>query len=447
MTALASPTPVRLPLSERIRQRLAEPLMAFSAIVHNRALRRLELAWCGSVIGHWAYVIALGVYAYRIGGATAVGIAGLIRTVPTIMFGPLAGSLGDRFPRVRVMVASDLVRAVLYSLGAVLIATDGPAGVVYIVGGLVMLAGSTFRPAQAAILPSLTHTPEELTAMNVVSSTIESVGFFLGPALGGILLAATNPETVFAASALTCLWSAVMLVGVGPAARAAEAKKAKERPPAPAEGEARPGIVRQSLEGFRAIGRDSRLRTLVSLFTAQTLVAGALNVFVVVLALHLYDSGPRGVGALEAALGVGGIIGPAAAAALVGGHRLARGFAFGLVLWGVPLLFIGGIPLEVMGLIGMAAIGLGNTVIDVSAFTLLQRSVPDEILARVFGVLETLLIAGIGLGALVAPIATNALGLRAAMVVIGSTLPILTILTWARLRTLDAGAGVPPARL
>ena len=83
MTALAHPTVVRPRLLDRMRQRLAEPLEAFSSIWHNAALRRLEYAWVGSVIGTWAYAIALGVYAYRVGGATAVGIAGLVRTVPT----------------------------------------------------------------------------------------------------------------------------------------------------------------------------------------------------------------------------------------------------------------------------------------------------------------------------------------------------------------------------
>src|SRR3954451_8355258 len=118
MTALAEPTPLsRPPLRARIRQRLAEPFAAFGSIVHNRALRRLEYAWVGSVIGTWAYGIALGVYAYQVGGAAAVGIAGLIRTVPTVILGPFAASLGDRFERVRVMVGSDLIRAVLFAIG------------------------------------------------------------------------------------------------------------------------------------------------------------------------------------------------------------------------------------------------------------------------------------------------------------------------------------------
>jgi CRP-like cAMP-binding protein len=82
-------------------------------------------------------------------------------------------------------------------------------------------------------------------------------------------------------------------------------------------------------------------------------------------------------------------------------------------------------------------------VIDVSGFTLLQRAVPDEVLARVFGVLETVLVAGIGLGALLTPPIIGALGIRGALIVVGGFLPLLAFLTWSRLRSLD---GVPDAR-
>src|SRR4051794_10305290 len=155
MSALAEPTTVQPTLLGRLRQRLAEPSEAFGAIWNNRALRRLEYAWVGSVIGTWAFTIALGVYAYEQGGATAVGLAGLIRTLPTVFFAPFVSSLGDKYSRVRVMVGSDLVRGVLYCGGAACIIAGGPALVVYVVAGLVMLAASAFRPAQAALLPSL----------------------------------------------------------------------------------------------------------------------------------------------------------------------------------------------------------------------------------------------------------------------------------------------------
>ena len=434
MTALAEPTTIEQSLRGRLRERFAEPIGAFASIWGNRALRRLEYAWVGSVIGTWAFTIALGVYAYHQGGAAAVGLAGVIRTLPTVFFAPFVAALGDKYPRVRVMVASDLVRGAFYAGGALCIIANGPALVVYGLAGAVMLAASVFRPAQAALLPSITETPQELTAMNVVSSTVESVGFFLGPALGGILFAATSAEVVFLASALSCLWSASMLIGM---------PDERPHPVAGGPGQKTSGFLRESVAGFRTIWSDKRLVMLVSLFTAQTVVAGALNVFIVVLALGLFDSGPAGVGTLNAATGIGGIIGAAAAAAMIGGQRLARGFAFGLVFWGVPLVLIGGVPGQVIGIVALTIIGVANTVIDVSGFTLLQRAVPEEVLARVFGVLETVLIAGIGLGAVITPVLIHVLGTRGALLVVGGFLPLLTFLAWARLSAIDAGPEAP----
>src|SRR5436190_22511557 len=125
MSPLAEPTTVQPTLLGRLRQRFAEPVEAFGAIWANRALRRLEYAWVGSVIGTWAFGIALGVYAYRQGGAAAVGLAGVIRTLPTVFFAPFIAALGDKYPRVRVMVASDLLRVLIFVGGAMCICADG----------------------------------------------------------------------------------------------------------------------------------------------------------------------------------------------------------------------------------------------------------------------------------------------------------------------------------
>ena len=76
-------------------------------------LRQLQLAWVGSILGGWAYLVALGVYAYDQGGAAAVGLVGLIRLIPAAVAAPFTSALVDRFQRVGVMVASDLVRCAL----------------------------------------------------------------------------------------------------------------------------------------------------------------------------------------------------------------------------------------------------------------------------------------------------------------------------------------------
>ena len=417
----------------KLLQWLSEPFQAFAGIYRNKALRRLQFAWAASVVGTWAYAVALGVYAYEVGGAAAVGLAALVRTLPTAFAGPFVSSLGDRYPRVAVMVGSDLARAVLFAAGAGAIAADAPPGVVYAISGLIMIASTAFRPAQAAVMPSLTSSAKELTAANVVSSTVESVGFFFGPALGGLLLAATSAEVVFAASGATCVWSALLLIGIRDAA-----------PDQAADAAGQGGFLRQTVAGFGAVARDRKLATIVGLFTAQTFVAGALSVFVVVIAFEFFDWGPEGVGFLDAAVGLGGILGAAASVALIGRRRLAGGFAGGLFLWGAPFIAVGLVPEPAVALLAFAAIGVGNTLIDVAGFTLLQRVVPDHLMARVMGVVETTFIVSIGLGALAAPPVIDALGGEAALLATGVLLPALTLVSWAALHRADVGAE-PPA--
>ena len=194
-----------------LRRRFGESLRAFAAVFANQDLRRVELAWSGSVIGQWGYEVALAVFAYRAGGATAVGLVALVRLLPAAAVAPFAALLGDRYRRRRIMVAADLARACAISGAAAAVFAGAPAAVVYALAVVAALTGTAFAPAQAALLPSLARSPEELTAANATSTTIESVGFFLGPALAGLALTFASIGTVFTLTAALFLWSALVL--------------------------------------------------------------------------------------------------------------------------------------------------------------------------------------------------------------------------------------------
>jgi MFS family permease len=399
----------------------------------NPALRRLQLAWAGSTLGGWTYFVAIAVFAFRAGGASAVGLATLIRFLPASVAAPFTSLLGDRLSRRSVMLGADLIRVVLLSAMAAVSFGGAPAGVVYALAACSAVVATAFGPAQAALLPSLARTPEELTAANVVSSTIESVGIFAGPALGGLILAVADPGAAFAVTAATFLWSALLVARL-PADR-------------PAEAQARGALAHELLAGFRTIAVDRRVRVFVALFGTQTLVDGALGVMIVVLAFDRLGLGSSGVGLLNAVVGIGGVAGAILAAGLVGRRRLAGDFGLGILLWGLPIALIGIWPHEAAALVLLAVVGVGNTLVDVMGFTLLQRTVPDEVMSRVFGVLRSLFLATAGLGAVLAPIAISVLGLRGAFVVTGLILPALAALTWRRLRGFDAAAVVPEHEL
>ena len=414
-----------------VRRRIAESGAAFRDVVRNDNLRRLELAWTASIVGHWAYLVAVSVYAYGVGGDAAVGLIFLLRLIPAALLAPFAGLLADRYRRELVLQASLIVRAVLIAAAAVGVFLDANPAVVYALAVAAAIATTPFRPAQAALTPALTRSPRELTAANAVSSTVESLAAFVGPAVAGLLLAVTSIGTVF-----------LVNVGLVVVATVFVALLEVTRPQREPEAEAST-IASEALAGFRTIAREPSLRVLVGLFTAQTFVAGALAVYTVVLAIDTLDLGNAGVGYLESALGVGAIVGGVFALSLTGARRLSPAFVVGIVLWGLPLVLLGIWPTVVASLILLAAIGFGNSLVDVAMFTLVQRAVPDHILARAFGVIQMTWLAALGIGAMVAPALIDWLGFEGALIVTGAFLPALVVLTVRTLFRIDAAA-VPP---
>ena len=215
---------------------------------------------------------------------------------------------------------------------------------VYALAAIAAVTGTAFGPAQSALLPSLARSAEELTAANATSTTLESVGFFVGPALGGLLLAVTSVGAVFAMAAALFLWSAFVLGRIVGDSRGGP-------------GIAGDSILREALAGFRAIAAERRLRLIVGLYGAQTLAAGILRVLLVVTALQVLDLGPSGVGFLNSAVGIGALAGMLVMLTLIGTSHLAAVFRVGILVWGVPLALLGIWPsvpsaLVLLGILG-----------------------------------------------------------------------------------------------
>lgn len=415
-----------------------ETVSSLRTIAANRGLRRLNLALAASMTGDWAYATAIVVWAYQQGGAAAVGIWGTVRLTVLAVATPFASTLADRLPRVAVMVGSDLGRAAIMAGAAVVIATGGPDLVVYTLATVAALVAAPFRPAQLALLPSLVHSPEELTAANGVGSTLESLAFFLGPALGGLLLTVSTVPVVITVQVATLLVSALLVASIARHRTDPAEDDPPEDEPAAAEDEAGSGgFWRESAAGFRAIAAEPDLRLVALLYSAQTLVAGASLVFEVTMADDLLGIGPEGVGYLDSVLGVGALVGGLVAIALATRGRLASDFGLGVLFWGVPLLLVTLWPGVGTAFAAMFVIGVANPVADVNANTIMQRVVPDAVLGRVFGALDTVLIAAMALGTLVTPLLIDAFGIRAALAALAVPVVLAVAAGWARLRRLD----------
>jgi MFS family permease len=423
VAAVAAPSP-------GIRRRLARGRAAFAALSQSASLRRLALALLGSVAAEGVYAVAVAVFAYESGGAAAVAALAVVRPVLAAACSPLAASLADHFRRERVMVATDLARAATLA-GMAAFAAAGLSWGVYVLAALLAVLSTAFWPAQAALLPSLTHDPAQLAAANVVTSTIEGFGAFVGPILCALLLIVAGTPVLFGVATAGFLWSALVIAALRVHSRVELGRR----------------TLPSVLGGFRAILADRSARVVVSLFGAQMIVAGALNLLIVVAALQLLHAGRPGVGYLSAAVGIGGLVGVVGAAALVGTRRLATAFGVGLIVWGLPPALIAAWPSKTLALALLVLAGVGFTIVDVAGFTMLQRAVDDNVLARVFGTLESVALIATAAGAGLASIVNGLVGVRGALLATGLLLPAVTVLVWRRLEAIDRESLVPVDRL
>ncbi len=442
---------------------VGETSTSLKKVFSNQGLRRVQLAFGASLIGDWAYATAVVVWAYGVGGAKAVGAWGVVRLLLLATLTPFASVLADRYPRKWVMVGADLTRCVLVLAAAAFVYWHGPVLVVFTLATLASMASAPFRPAQAALLPSLVEEPEELTAANGTASTLESLAFFVGPAIGGLLLTVADVSTVFVLNAATFVVSALLVAGVRPIAanekavdEAEEADKAATA--AAADGSTssdgssssdgstssgRSGFFAESFAGFGMIWNHRDLRAITGLYCAQTIVAGASMVFGISVAVAYLGVGAKGVGYLDAVLGVGAILGGLLAIARASKGRLASDFGVGVIFWAIPLLLIAVWPVAGAAFLAMFVIGGANPIVDVNASTILQRLAPDEVMGRVFGALETGLISTMALGALIMPILISWLGLRWSLGILGVAMAAVVVPGLPYLRRLD-GRLAPP---
>ena len=414
--------------------RLADAASAFTSNARNPNLRRAQLSFLGAWTAEWAFTVALGIVAYRDGGAAALGLVGLLRMVPSAVCAPLLSPFADRGRRERVLVVVSTVRGVVTGAAAVVAAMGGAPVAIYALAVLSTIAATMFRPAHSALLPSLCHTGHELASANVVRGMLDSAATLVGPLLAAVLLSVADVDVVFAVAAAASLWSAALMLRLR--------YDAAPRPSA-----ARPHLLREAMEGIGAVARNRDLALVLGLAAAQSFTRGALTVFSVLVSIELLGRGEPGAGTLMTAVGVGAVLGSLAASLLVGTRRLGAWFALGVTLWGLPLVLVGLVPNDAAALAAMALIGAGNALIDVAGFTLLGRMAPDEVLARVFGVLESMVAVSIGLGAVATSWIVSEWGLRAGLVAVGLVCPVLAAASWWRLTALDRTVEVHDAEV
>jgi MFS family permease len=380
-------------------------------VMRNPDLRRVELAFVGFNAAEWGVWIAMLVYAYERGGATTAGVVALVQLVPAAIVAPVAASLGGRFPPTRVLAAGYLAQGGAMGATAAMLLGGGPPVAAYALAAVAATAVTITRPTQAVLMPSLARTPEELTAANVASGWIESVSVLAAPALAGVLLGAGGAGTVFAVMAGVALAAAALVAPV-------------RGPVAPGGGNA----LAETLDGLGVVAREPGPRALVWLLGIESVAIGALDVLYVVLAVAVLHHGGATAGYLNAAFGAGGVLGVAVTVALVGRRRLAPALLMGLALWAAALAVLAAAPSTLAAFALLAVAGVGRTTLDVAGRTLLQRIARPDALARVFGLLEGISMAGLAVGSISASAFVGLAGGRGAFVCLAAVLPLSALL-------------------
>ena len=391
--------------------------------MRNPALVRSLGSFGFAFTAEWAFTVAIGLVAFAEGGAIAVGVVGLVRLVPAALLAPVITAYADRLPRERVLVASSTLRGLTALAAAPVLLADGPILLVYVLAIASTIAFTPFRAGHSALMPSLCRTPDELTSINVVRGGLDSFSVIVGPLVAALLVAVADVAAVFVFAGACALVSAALLL-----------KLDYERIEVTPE---RRRLTTEIREGLSAVGSDRGVAVVVALVVLQAAIRGAFSVFVIVVAIDLLDRPESSVGVIQGVVGVGALVGSTLCVMLVGSRAMTRWLGIAVALWGAPLAVIGVLPSYATALVAAAVIGVGNALVDVTAFTLLARMVPNAVMARVFGVLESIGALAVGLGSLTAPLAIDLLGTETALVVVGLVAPLVCLVGWRGLTAID----------
>ncbi len=410
-------------------------MRALRGVFRNRAIRRMQLAFLLFNVAEPAMWVAILVYAFDEGGTRAVGFVSILCLVPAGLLAPLAAGLGDRFPRERVVRFGYLTQAVVTGILALALVAGAPPIAVYLIAMVSCIPYTAGRPNHHALLPSLSHAPDEVAAANSVSALTEGIGYALG-ALTAAILATIGPGAIVAVAAAALGLAFLLTLGI-------------HAPP----DEVDRGTFRawtlavDAVDGVRRIATAPGTRILVLIAGALAIATGAIGVLLVPLAIDRLGLGDSGVGFLATIQSVGLFVGAGISVAFATRRRLAGGILAAAALYTVGGVLFGLATTTAIAVIAAVAYGASITLLDVLARTLLQRTTSDDLLTRVFGAVEALWLLAYAVGAAIAPALESRIGLPISFALLGCTMTVAGLASFAGLRRVDAAAVVPVRQL
>lgn len=403
-----------------------QPGHSLRAPLRHRDFRLLMTGYSVSAAGSWAYNVGLAVYVYQqTRSASWVGAVTLGRFIPSVVFGSYAGVLAERFERVKLMVFVDLICAALMSALTVAAIVHAPALLAIALGATNSVVYMTYQPAVSALTPQLV--PEsDLASANTLSSTVNNLATVAGPGIGAGLLLLGSPAFAFGANAVSFVWSASMV-----------SRLLTRSAPVDVSGGGEVSPLRQMLVGAQTIFSSSTATVLAAYSVVASFVYGTDTVLFVIVSERRLGTGANGYSYLLAGLGLGGLLGAGLVKRVSAWPRLGTAILVAMGVFCLPTLALAFIREAPAAFAVEVVRGAGTLVVDVLAMTSLQRSLPKDKLARVFGAFFTFVLIAISLGALITPQVLALAGLRTTLVLAATVVPALCLLGWPMLRRMD----------
>ncbi len=414
---------------------------AFGRVLRDRQLRSLIAAYfwfCSAEYGVWVAVL---VYAYTQGGTTLAGVIAVVQLVPATLAAPLGTKLIDRIGCAEALRLGYAGQFVTLAATATAMLAGLPSPIVYVCAATAATTLVVIRPAYTSLLPALVEEPEALTAANVVNGWVDNASVLVGPGLTGVLMAVGGPGLAVAWFAATMAFSCVL---------------GSRRP----DGEPEPDVAGDEDMSGHDPSADEDSNTLLDAFVAdrpvtlllillavQFAALGALDVLEVTLAIGVLGLGPSGAAYLEAAYGIGCMIGSAANVLLVDARRVALWVVVGMAGAGACLIALGAWPAVALAFVLLGGVGAGHAVTDVASRTLLHRVVPRRLQVSVFGLQEMMMMLGLAIGSALAPVLTHVTSNTGAFVVIGAALVGGVVIVTPALLRIERRAPVPQDQL
>jgi MFS family permease len=344
----------------------------------NPGFARLWYAQAISFIGDWFNYIAVAALVTHYAGVSGIAISGLLlaRFLPPLLASPVAGVLVDRFNRHRLMIASDLLRALIV-LGFFFINEGNWAWLPYLLVSLHAFMGAVFEPARSAFMPGIIE-GEDLVTANLLSSVTWSVMLSIGAILGGLVAGAFGTNTAFVVDALSFVLSAALVYSIRPAHVVVDPDLPQREKPA------NEGSVWEGIQYIR-----SHPATAATMLVKLGGNIGSFDTLLVLYATSLFVVGENGsisTGLLYTAFGVGAVLGPLIIDRFndESVRKMRRLISVGYALIALGWFLFAGAPIFVAALGATVIKAMGSSVYWTYSSVILQKTVPDRFLGRIF---------------------------------------------------------------